>query len=110
MIKKTNTRAMTLFAIAASLLGACKNGSGDQAKLYAENDRVFKNIDTTAKPGDDFFLYANGRWVKENPIPGAYSSWGIGNVVQNDLRDKLKKINEDALKADAEKGSNTQKI
>lgn len=101
---------MALFAIAASLLGACKNGSGDQAKLYAENDRVFKNIDTTAKPGDDFFLYANGRWVKENPIPAAYSSWSIGNVVIDDLRDKLKKINEDALKANADKGSNIQKI
>ncbi|TFF40330.1 M13 family metallopeptidase [Mucilaginibacter psychrotolerans] len=110
MIKKTNTRAIAIFAIAASLLSACKNGGGDQAKLYAENDRVFKNIDTAAKPGDDFFLYANGRWTKENPIPGAYSSWGIGNVVQNDLRDKLKKINEDALEASAAKGSNTQKI
>ncbi|OOQ57604.1 M13 family metallopeptidase [Mucilaginibacter pedocola] len=110
MNKKRNTRAIALLTASAALLAACNNSAPDMAKIYAENDRVFKNIDTTAKPGDDFFQYANGRWLKENPIPGAYSSWGIGNVVQNDLRDKLKKINEDALKANAEKGSNTQKI
>jgi putative endopeptidase len=110
MIKKKNTLAIAFFAAAASLFSACQNPGTDTAKIYAENDRVFKNIDTTAKPGDDFFLYANGKWLKENPIPGAYSAWGIGNVVQDDLRDKLKKINEDALKANAEKGTNTQKI
>jgi putative endopeptidase len=37
-------------------------------------------------------------------------AWGIGNVVQEELRDRMKKINEDALKANAPKGSNTQKI
>jgi putative endopeptidase len=110
MNKKMNTKAFALFAVSALLLSACKNSGDDKAKLYAENDRVFKNIDTTVKPGDDFFLYANGKWLKENPIPGAYSSWGIGNVVIDDLRYKLQKINQDALKANAEKGTNTQKI
>ncbi len=105
-----NTRAFALFAVSALLLNQCKNSGDDKAKLYAENDRIFKNIDTTVKPGDDFFLYANGKWLKENPIPAAYSSWSIGNLVQDDLRNKLKKINEDALKANAEKGTNTQKI
>jgi putative endopeptidase len=110
MDKKTNTRVITTLTAAALLLGACRNSGEDKAKLYAENDRIFKNIDITVKPGDDFFAYASGKWLKENPIPAAYSSWGIGNVVQDDLRDKLKKINEEALKANAEKGTNTQKI
>ena len=75
-----------------------------------KNDVIFKNLDTSVKPGDDFFRYANGRWLKKNPIPPAYSSWGIGNVVEEELRDRLKKINVDALSAKAKKGSNTQKI
>jgi len=83
---------------------------GHKTKNYAENDIVFKNLDTSVKPGDDFFKYANGGWLKKNPIPPAYSSWGIGNVVEEELRDRLKKINMDALNARAEKGSNTQKI
>ncbi|HEX8021844.1 M13 family metallopeptidase [Mucilaginibacter sp.] len=73
-------------------------------------DPVYDNLDQSVKPGDDFFKYANGGWLKRNPIPAAYSSWGIGNVVSEELRDRLKKINEDALKANAPKGTSTQKI
>lgn len=107
MFIKITTRSITAIASIALLLGSCKQ---DMDKIYADNDPLIKNMDKSAKPGDDFFKYANGQWMKNNPIPAAYSSWGIGNLVQDDLRDKLRKINEDALKANADKGSNTQKI
>jgi len=81
-----------------------------KAQIKKVNDPVYQNLDPSVKPGDNFFLYANGGWIKKNPIPAAYSSWGIGNVVGEDLRDRLKKINEDAEKANAPKGTNTQKI
>jgi len=74
------------------------------------NDPVYKNLDKTVKPGDDFFLYANGTWIKNNPIPPAYSSWGIGNVVGEEIKVRLKKITEDAMAANAPKGTATQKI
>jgi len=107
MTKKTFIQAILAPAFGITLLlGACK----DQSAKYAENDIIFKDLDTTVKPGTDFFLYANGGWLKKNPIPPAYAAWGIGNVVEEELRNRLKKINEDALKADAPKGSNTQKI
>ena len=32
-----------------------------------------KNMDTTVKPADDFYLYANGGWVKSNPVPPEFS-------------------------------------
>jgi len=106
MIKKTTPGLLLSGLIAIALLPACK----DKTKIYADNDPVIKNMDTSVKPGDDFFKYANGTWLKKNPIPGAYAAWGIGNVVQEELRDRMRKINEDALKANAPKGSNTQKI
>jgi len=107
MIKKHTSHTIVAASLGLLLLNGCKQ---DNSKLYADNDPVVKNMDTTVKPGDDFFKYANGRWLKRNPIPGAYSSWGIGNVVEEELRDRMKKINEDALKANAPVGSNTQKI
>jgi putative endopeptidase len=73
-------------------------------------DPVFDNLDQSVKPGDNFFLYANGGWIKRNPIPAAYSSWGIGNIVGEDIRERLRNINEAALKANAPKGTATQKI
>jgi putative endopeptidase len=90
--------------------GAALAVLGLTAYIATPNDPVFNNLDQSVKPGDDFFKYANGGWLKRNPIPAAYSSWGIGNVVSEELRDKLKKINEDALAANAAKGSTTQKI
>jgi putative endopeptidase len=68
-----------------------------------------KTLIPLLNPATIFFV-CQRQMAKKNPIPGAYSSWGIGNVVIDDLRYKLQKINQDALKANAEKGSNTQKI
>jgi putative endopeptidase len=106
MMKFSGIKIILTGTIGMVLLSACNN----KAKNYDVNDAVYKNIDSTVKPGDDFFQYANGGWLKKNPIPAAYSSWGIGNVVEEELRDRLKKINEDALKANAANGSSTQKI
>ncbi|MDR3695747.1 M13 family metallopeptidase [Mucilaginibacter sp.] len=106
MTKKLLFRTIIMSAGCALMVSACNN----RAKIYAENDAILKNMDTTVKPGDDFFKYANGAWLKKNPIPAAYPSWGIGNVVEEELRDRLKKLNLDALKADAKKGTSTQKI
>jgi putative endopeptidase len=74
------------------------------------DDPIYKHLDPSVSPGADFFKYANGGWIKRNPIPPAYSTWGIGNEVTEEIRDRLKKINEDALKANAAKGTGTQKI
>src|SRR5207248_5722715 len=37
------------------------------------------NMDTSVKPADDFFLYANGGWIKRTEIPPEYSRWGSFN-------------------------------
>jgi putative endopeptidase len=106
MIKLNTKPANYLAAVAAIALCAWQT----KRLLDMPNDPIYKNLDTSVSPGTDFFLYANGGWIKRNPIPPAYSSWGIGNEVTEEIRDKLKKINEDALKANAPKGSTTQKI
>src|SRR5438552_9802673 len=59
-----------------------------------------KNMDTSVKPGDDFFRYANGAWIKRTEIPPEYSRWGAFN--------ELIEHNNDALHAIAEKASTTQ--
>jgi len=106
-MKKAFKKAIIYFAgIMAFMLCAYRTKSW----VDTPNDPIYKNIDPTVSPGADFFMYANGTWLKNNPIPPAYSSWGIGNEVTEEIRDRLKKINEDALKANAPKSSATQKI
>ena len=59
-----------------------------------------KNMDTSVKPGDDFFRYANGAWIKRTEIPPEYSRWGAFN--------ELIERNNDALHVIAEQASKTQ--
>lgn len=76
---------------------ACNQGQSNTNKqANATPDAVAANVDTTADPKDDFFDYANGGWIKRNPIPAEYSSWGIGNLVQEELYKRLRSINEKA--------------
>src|SRR5436309_4002817 len=58
------------------------------------------NMDTSVKPGDDFFRYANGAWIKRTEIPPEYSRWGAFN--------ELIERNNDALHVIAEQASKTQ--
>ncbi len=93
-------------ALLCSFLFACNT----QKTSPVQPDILAANIDSTIKPGDDFFMYANGGWIKRTPIPASESGWGIGNMVQDDIYNKLKKINEDAATAKQTAGSITQKI
>ncbi len=41
------------------------------------------NMDLSVKPGDDFYTYANGTWLKNNPIPEKEVRWGSFNVLRD---------------------------
>ncbi|CAN5564423.1 M13 family metallopeptidase [soil metagenome] len=59
-------------------------------------DVLLINIDSVTRPQDDFFQYANGGWIKKNPIPLSETHWGIGDLVQEEIYSRLIKINETA--------------
>jgi len=69
------------------------------------------NMDTTVKPGDDFYRFANGNWLKNNPIPAEYSRYGAFEVLEEENYDQLKTILADAsADKNAAQGSINQKI
>ena len=72
--------------------------SGQKSATTSKKDFLTSNIDSTVSPGEDFFMYANGSWLKKNPIPEDESWWGIWNLVIEDIYSHLKKINEEAAK------------
>ena len=98
----------SLFAIAAvaALTSSCSSPSGKEA---AKQDPLAAHLDTTINPAEDFFAYANGGWIKNNPIPSDEVVYGIGQLVDKELRVRLLKINEDAA-AKAEKTGPGQQI
>jgi putative endopeptidase len=67
-------------------------------------------LDKTCKPCEDFYHYANGEWLKKNPVPAAYPSWGRFNELAERNREQLHGILEAAANSNAAFGSNEQKI
>jgi putative endopeptidase len=89
-----------------ALIASCK--SAEKKEAEAKGDILIINRDTTVNPADDFFAYANGGWIKNNPIPGDETGWGIANLVQEELYKRLLHINEEALKKNAKSGTDQQ--
>src|SRR6266849_6477229 len=96
--------------VAAAVLVAACSPSVTTSTTPVKTDFLQANIDQTVNPGQDFFTYANGGWLKRNPIPNTESAWGIGNVVREQLYLNLRSINEQAAGASAPPGSDQQKI
>jgi putative endopeptidase len=87
----------------ATIVGCKKNET-------AFVDPLLTNRDTTVNPADDFFSYANGGWFKKHPIPSTEKSNGIFRMIQDTINNQIKNICENSAKANAETGSNKQKI
>jgi putative endopeptidase len=64
------------------------------------------NFDKSTAACTDFYAYANGTWLKNNPVPAAYSSWGTFSELDKRNSDRLKAIAiEAAARTDAAPGS-----
>jgi putative endopeptidase len=79
-------------------------GSGD-------NGFNLSNLDRSVRPCDDFYKFAVGGWVKNNPVPPAYSSWSSFNILADHNQEVLRGILEQAANRGtaAKRGSNEQK-
>jgi putative endopeptidase len=98
-------------AFIAALMSTALAAPVVQASTPVVADVVAANIDASINPGDDFFSYANGAWLKANPIPASESNWGIGKLVDEDLYTKLRSISEQAAaNKTAAPGSDERKV
>ena len=70
-----------------------------------------KHMDKSTTPGNNFFKYVNGTWMKDNPIPPEYSQYGAFTILYENNQKLLKQLVLDVSEQkDIEQGSVNQKI
>ncbi len=69
------------------------------------------SMDKKVNPGSNFYLYANGTWLANNPVPASESKWSNFNIVTERNNEVLKQILENAAaNTNAPVGSTIQKV
>ena len=66
-------------------------------------------MDLSIKPGDNFYLYAQGNWIKNNPVPASKTRWGSFDDLREQSLVRLRTLLESAA-AGAAANPKLQKI
>jgi Predicted metalloendopeptidase len=53
------------------------------------------NMDLTVKPGDNFYQYANGNWIKNNQVPASKTRWSSFDVIAEENSKRLRSLLEE---------------
>ncbi len=69
-----------------------------------------QDMDRAIKPGDDFYRYANGGWLKTAALPAAQSSFDTRAILTEKTSRRIRDLIEEAASAHAAKGSTAQKV
>jgi putative endopeptidase len=67
-------------------------------------------MDSSIKPGDDFYRYANGSWLAKATIPAGQTSYGVGAMLTERTSQRVRNLIQEAAAAHPVKGSIAQKV
>lgn len=86
MITKRIIAVAGLFAVSALYAGPGKNNPATSPYINKAN------MDLSVKPGDNFYLFVNGNWIKNNPVPASKTRWGSFDVLREESSQRLRTL------------------
>ena len=109
-------RLLAILLSSAAIVGgtaACTSGTTESSAAYTVGTELGISkaaMDTTAKPGDDFFAYANGNWAKTTEIPADRSNIGAFYIAQLETEKRNRELVDAIVKGNAAADSNDGRI
>ena len=97
------TKILTMMALIAMSMGV-------SAQEPLRSGINLGDLNTTVRPADDFYEYACGGWMKNNPLPAAYSRYGSFDRLAEDNNKRINGILSELLTNTYEQGSTEQKL
>ncbi|MEO6226035.1 MAG: M13 family metallopeptidase [Sphingomicrobium sp.] len=102
-------RSIALLFVSTLALSACNSGMGNNSASEAAKGTELgitpASMDTSAKPGDDFFQYANGSWVKNTQLPPDRSSLGAFWIADQEREKNTRQLFDSILKSNPTSGN-----
>lgn len=97
--------------VCLSLVVACGNSNKEEApKVFTEKGLELSAMDTSLRPGDDFYNYVSGSWMKTAKIPADKPAWGSFYMLMEKTDEQCLSILDDLLQKEYPKGSEGEKI
>jgi putative endopeptidase len=110
-------KKLIISTVALLLVAACGQKASDPAADPATQSPQppisgidLAGMDTSVKPGDDFFAYVNGTWVKETEMPADKARYGLFDILRDESQVAVKAIIEKSATGDFAKGTDEQKV
>ena len=101
------TSACMMLVPALSLVHAQNTEHAPQQETHGIN---VANMDRSVTPVDNFYMYANGDWIKRTVIPADRAGIGVFSTLDDMANKKTAALIQESAKADAPAGSNARKI
>lgn len=87
----------------ARFCGECKVAPED------DSSKAMFSVDASVSPSNDFYLYANQKWIQDNPIPSGYPNWNTFLHLHTLSQERLKDLLQD-LKIDETSSEDSRKL
>lgn len=112
-MNKFKTLLLSSGIVVALGLTACSNIgslSSSDSESSPSSGIYLENMDTSVKPGDDFFRYVNGKWYESTEIPSDKASFGGFSKLRDEAQEKVLDIINASAKGNFAKGTDEQKV